>query len=244
MEEDFYEDDLYGEEERPSFDLDLLLSVAGGLGRYISTEDGRRVYEKDPDCLGEPLRAADPAGPPAVGARGGRTAARRAAQASRPRSFDMPAAYRTGHTAVAMCHLPWAPAWRTPTAPSPAWTPPETPSPPLLPACLKDLQRFLRRDDPENRDAFFKLGELTLAASHLVPLLVTYPGDEDLALNAREARGPRCCAMADAGRSAMGRRPRFSLGRGRYGCAPHCCAHHRQRLGGRVRVVPPPPHTD
>ncbi|GBF93528.1 hypothetical protein Rsub_06248 [Raphidocelis subcapitata] len=102
MEEDFYEDDFYGEEEQPSFDLDLLLSVAGGLGRFVSTEDGRRVYEKDPDCL----------------------------------------------------------------------------------ACLKDLQRFLRRDDPDNRDAFFKLGELTLAASHLVPLLVTYPEDEGLAFNA------------------------------------------------------------
>lgn len=52
MEEDFYEDDFY-EDEGPVFDLDLLLSVAGGLGRYTYTDSGRKVYEKDADCLGE-----------------------------------------------------------------------------------------------------------------------------------------------------------------------------------------------
>jgi hypothetical protein len=31
-------------------------------------------------------------------------------------------------------------------------------------ACLKDLQRFLRRDHPEDRDAFFKLGELQVGS--------------------------------------------------------------------------------
>lgn len=36
------------------------------------------------------------------------------------------------------------------------------------------------------RDAFFKLGELQIAASNLVPLLTTYPDDEDLVFNARE----------------------------------------------------------
>lgn len=150
--------------------------------------------------------------------------------------------------------------------------PPSLQRPPLLhntPACLKDLARFLRRDNPEDRDAFFKLGELQvrhwpaldasvscreclhlmqrlanfnatemqkgsrlnrsllvalqlrvqpavqsrpgrclqrrsaappddlqltnraaptpqIASSSLVPLLVTYPHDEDLAFNARE----------------------------------------------------------
>lgn len=34
------------------FDLDLLLSVAGGLGRW-QEHGSRRVYVKDDDCLGE-----------------------------------------------------------------------------------------------------------------------------------------------------------------------------------------------
>lgn len=36
------------------FDLDLLLSVAGGLGRW-QEYGNKRVYVKDDDCLGEPL---------------------------------------------------------------------------------------------------------------------------------------------------------------------------------------------
>jgi hypothetical protein len=37
------------------FDLDLLLSVAGGLGRWQEADAaaGKRVYVKDDDCLGE-----------------------------------------------------------------------------------------------------------------------------------------------------------------------------------------------
>ncbi|KAI8471860.1 MAG: timeless protein-domain-containing protein [Monoraphidium minutum] len=95
------EDEFFAESggEQHEFDLDLLLSVAGGLGRSQVTGSGKRVYEKDPD------------------------------------------------------------------------------------SCLKDLQRFLRRDDPDTRDAFFKLGELQAATSHLVPLLVTYPHDHELVLN-------------------------------------------------------------
>jgi hypothetical protein len=34
------------------FDLDLLLSVAGGLGRW-QDYGNRRVYIKDDDCVGE-----------------------------------------------------------------------------------------------------------------------------------------------------------------------------------------------
>lgn len=48
MEDDFYDE----QEEQHDFDLDLLLSVAGGLGRVHYTDDGKKVYEKDPDCLG------------------------------------------------------------------------------------------------------------------------------------------------------------------------------------------------
>ena len=53
-------------------------------------------------------------------------------------------------------------------------------------ACLRDLQRFLRRDDGDTRDAFFKLVELRTAEAHLLPLLVTYPEDGELSYAARE----------------------------------------------------------
>jgi hypothetical protein len=33
-------------------ELDLLLSVAGGLGKWHDINDNRRVYVKDDDCLG------------------------------------------------------------------------------------------------------------------------------------------------------------------------------------------------
>eukprot|EP00879_Flechtneria_rotunda_P032638 GHRR01035888.1.p4 GENE.GHRR01035888.1~~GHRR01035888.1.p4 ORF type:complete len:101 (+),score=22.70 GHRR01035888.1:1079-1381(+) len=60
---------------------------------------------------------------------------------------------------------------------------------PLLPAaCLKDLQRFLRRDDPDLRDVFFKIGELQLVENDIVPLLTVYPTDHELVYQARECR--------------------------------------------------------
>lgn len=34
-------------------DLDLLLSVSAGLGRWESDRAGRRVFRKDDDCTGE-----------------------------------------------------------------------------------------------------------------------------------------------------------------------------------------------
>jgi hypothetical protein len=40
-------------EDAPYFELDLLLSVASGLGRSELSASGRRVYIKDDDCLGE-----------------------------------------------------------------------------------------------------------------------------------------------------------------------------------------------
>jgi hypothetical protein len=51
---------------------------------------------------------------------------------------------------------------------------------------LKDLQRFLRKDDPDMRPVFFKLGGFHLAANDLVPLVVTYPNEHDVVYNARE----------------------------------------------------------
>ncbi|CAD7696779.1 unnamed protein product [Ostreobium quekettii] len=50
--------------------------------------------------------------------------------------------------------------------------------------CLKDLQRFLRRDDPDSRDVFFFLGQMDLPRNDLVPLITTYPNDSDIVYNA------------------------------------------------------------
>lgn len=47
IEDEFFEDSGGG------FDLDLLLSVAGGLGRFQYTDSGKKVYVKDSDCVGE-----------------------------------------------------------------------------------------------------------------------------------------------------------------------------------------------
>lgn len=37
-------------------DLDLLLSLASGLGRWQELDGGRRVYARDPDAIGAPPR--------------------------------------------------------------------------------------------------------------------------------------------------------------------------------------------
>lgn len=48
--------------------------------------------------------------------------------------------------------------------------------------CLRDLQRMLREDDPEERPAFLAAARYNFARSDLVPLLTTYPDDEALVL--------------------------------------------------------------
>eukprot|EP00955_Chlamydomonas_euryale_P074094 361935-Chlamydomonas_euryale.AAC.19 len=53
-------------------------------------------------------------------------------------------------------------------------------------ACLKDLQRFLRNDDPDLRTVFFKLAQFETARKDLLPLITTYPGDLELVTNARK----------------------------------------------------------
>lgn len=50
--------------------------------------------------------------------------------------------------------------------------------------CLKDLTRFLRRDDPDTRDVFFELCKKQIPTAHLVPILTTYPDDTQLVFNA------------------------------------------------------------
>jgi hypothetical protein len=53
-------------------------------------------------------------------------------------------------------------------------------------ACLRDLQRFLRRDDPRDRPAFMKLGELQVVQNDVISLITGNPTDTDLVYNARE----------------------------------------------------------
>lgn len=83
-------------------DVELLVSLCGGLGKFIYDEKGQRLYEKDPDCI----------------------------------------------------------------------------------ACLKDVQRFLRRDESETREAFFQLGQCRVAQTDLVPMMIAYPEDHVIVFNA------------------------------------------------------------
>lgn len=69
------------------------------------------------------------------------------------------------------------PPGNTPRSPSP--TPPFS-----TPECLKDLQRFLAHDDPDTREAFFHLAAWRTAERDLVPLLVHYADDADVAYQA------------------------------------------------------------
>lgn len=55
-------------------------------------------------------------------------------------------------------------------------------------ACLKDLQRFLRKDDQDTRDVFFKLGDFDIVRNDLVPLIVSFPDEHDVVYNARKSR--------------------------------------------------------
>lgn len=50
--------------------------------------------------------------------------------------------------------------------------------------CLKDLQRFLRRDDPFSRDVFHRLVQWDLVSTDIVPLIVQYQEDQDIVYNA------------------------------------------------------------
>ena len=53
-----------------------------------------------------------------------------------------------------------------------------------LAACLKDLQRLLRQDESETREAFQVLSQYNIAKSDLVPIIVTYPKETDIVYNA------------------------------------------------------------
>ena len=142
-------------------DLELLASIAsGGLGRWVRDSQGRDVYARDTDCIGEGSMPAAPVQSPLC---------RRAATRTRARCALSPRA---------RCALsPEACTVRPPT---------RRPRPAPRAACLRDLQRMLRGDDPRERPIFFASGKLNLARTDLVPLIVTYPDDYDVVFNARE----------------------------------------------------------
>lgn len=50
--------------------------------------------------------------------------------------------------------------------------------------CLKDLQRFLRHDDPVTREAFMHLGRQNIVKSDLIPLIMQYVEEMDIVYNA------------------------------------------------------------
>lgn len=77
-------------------------------------------------------------------------------------------------------------------------------------ACLKDLQRFLRRDDPTERPAYMKLGELAVVENDVIPLILTHPTDTDLVYNARACVTAGGCGgepVVSRGEGSSGRLP-------------------------------------
>lgn len=90
--------------------------------------------------------------------------------------------------------------------------------------CLKDLQRFLRQDQPATRPAFAALSRYNVARADLVPLIVAYPADVDLVFNActmyclcaalvvelRKSGSYRLCALPDCQLSCHSKSSHFS----------------------------------
>lgn len=48
---------------------------------------------------------------------------------------------------------------------------------------LKDLQRFLRRDDPHTREVFKQLCKWNVVSRDLIPLMENYQDDRNLVIN-------------------------------------------------------------
>ena len=122
-------------------DLELLASIAsGGLGQWVEGQNGP-AYAKSEDCIGAP--ACGVAACQVEGRRGARLAgAGKAAPPSHP-SSPGPAP---------PCCWPCVPGGTLASNSSR-----------LGPAgCLKDLQRFFRADDPEERPAFFAVHKYNL----------------------------------------------------------------------------------
>jgi hypothetical protein len=51
--------------------------------------------------------------------------------------------------------------------------------------CLKDIDRFLRRDFDDERKALLLLGKCNVVSNNLVPLLKTYPTDRNMVQSIR-----------------------------------------------------------
>lgn len=49
---------------------------------------------------------------------------------------------------------------------------------------LKDLQRFLRRDDPQRREVFKQVCKWKIASRDLVPIIENYQADRNLVITA------------------------------------------------------------
>lgn len=49
---------------------------------------------------------------------------------------------------------------------------------------LKDLQRFLRRDDPQRRDVFKQICRWNTVSRDLIPIIEHYQSDRSLVINA------------------------------------------------------------
>ena len=49
---------------------------------------------------------------------------------------------------------------------------------------LKDLQRFLRRDDPQRREVFKQVCKWKIASRDLVPIIENYQTDRNLVITA------------------------------------------------------------
>jgi hypothetical protein len=55
---------------------------------------------------------------------------------------------------------------------------------------LKDLQRLLRRDDPERREVFKQVCKWKIASRDLVPIIENYQADRNLVITAGKLISP------------------------------------------------------
>lgn len=51
-------------------------------------------------------------------------------------------------------------------------------------ACLGDISRFLRRDDPKTRDVIIALSDWNIMRSHVVPIILQYNKEPEMLLAA------------------------------------------------------------
>ena len=123
-------------------DLELLASIAsGGLGQWVEGKNGP-AYAKSEDCIGAPACAAAACQVEETGGQacqGGRSGAAPCTPALLPLLPLVAGLVLSSALASNSSHL------------NPA-------------GCLKDLQRFFRADDPEERPAFFAVHKYNLVS--------------------------------------------------------------------------------